>query len=494
MRDGLILVTGATGYIASRLIPRLLSRGNPVRALARDVRRLDGRMWAGHVEPCEADVMVPSSLPSALDGVRTAYYLIHNMTFGRGYQARELEGARAFSSAAREAGVEHIIYLGGLADPQAHIAAHLRSRIETGRVLRQGDVPVTEFRAGAIIGSGSISFEMIRFITELFPILPGPRWLHHRSQPIAIDNVIDYLVCALDQKENGGRIFEIGGPEVSSYEDLILRYARIRGLTRRIFLLPYIPLWFMAWGVGKMTPVPRPIAYALIGGLANDSVVQDDSAGRVFPEVALINYEQAVGEALTHFHPDRIEPVWRAGLETEKSLKHEGFFINQNQTLLNTTHEKVFSVIENMGAENGWPYADWIWRLRGWMDKIISPQTREPYKASSGFAPASPIRGPNLAVGERLDFYRVEALDPDRMLLRSELKAPGRGWMGWQVLRNFTGPAGGSEQPSYGMRLIQTSYFAPWGLPGFLYWYLLYPFHAMVFRGLLRAIKRKAEG
>lgn len=322
----LILVTGATGYIASRLIPRLLERGHRVRALARDPRRLDGRAWSGLVEIFPGDVMDASGLAPALEGVQAAYYLIHNMTSGRGYTGRELEGARNFASACEAAGVKHIIYLGGLADPEQYLAPHMRSRIETGRVLREGKVPVTEFRAGVIAGAGSISFEMIRFMTELFPLVPGPAWLNNRSQPIAIQNVIDYLLAALDNANGRGGVFEIGGPQIFRYRELMLQYARLRGLKRGVILLPYIPLWFMAWGVGLTTPVPRRVAYALIGGLSADSVVQHPEALTVFPEVTLVDFAQAARAALTRLHPERLERVWKSDGRL-RSLKHEGFFI-----------------------------------------------------------------------------------------------------------------------------------------------------------------------
>src|SRR5215208_6525058 len=311
--DKLILVTGATGYIASRLVPRLLNAGYRVRCLARDPRRLKGRGWSHSVEVVQGDVTTPSTLHAALKGVHTAYYLIHNMTYGHGYTSLELDSARAFASAAAEAGVEHIIYLGGLADPEQHIAPHMRSRIETGRVLREGNVPVTEFRAGVIAGSGSISFEMIRFMTELLPIVPGPSWMKNKSQPIAIQNVIDYLFAALTNPAGRGGVFEIGGPDITTYGDLMLRYARIRGLQRRMVLLPGIPIWFMAFGVGLITPVPYPIAYALIGGLSADSVVKHPEALNVFPEVNLIDFNSAVKEALEKTHPSHIERVWDDG-------------------------------------------------------------------------------------------------------------------------------------------------------------------------------------
>lgn len=322
----LILVTGATGYIASRLIPRLLERGHRVRALARDPRRLDGRVWAASTDIFPADVTDAPTLAAALEGVYAAYYLVHNMSSGRGYADLELQGARNFARAAEQAGVRHIIYLGGLADPEQHIAPHMRSRIETGAALREGRVPVTEFRAGIIVGSGSISFEMIRFMMELFPILPGPTRLRNKTQPIAVQNVIDYLLAALDHSDGQGEVFEIGGPEIVSYADLMLRYARLRRLKRRLMLFPALPSWFMAFGIGLMTPVPRPIAHALVGGLSADSVVLHNEALRVFPEVKLIDFDTAVREVLTHLHPARIERVWESSGRVQ-SLKHEGFFI-----------------------------------------------------------------------------------------------------------------------------------------------------------------------
>ena len=325
MTAKLILVTGATGYIASRLIPQLLERGYRVRALARQPERLQSRVWYPQVEMVRGDVMEPESLVSALDGVHTAYYLIHNMTFGRGYTSIEIEGARNFANAAEQAGVEHIIYLGGLADPEQHIAPHMRSRIETGMTLRQGSVPVTEFRAGVIAGSGSISFEMIRFMAELFPIIPGPTWLRNKSNPIAVQNVIDYLLAALTNPNGRGGVYEVGVRKTYTYVELMKIYAEMRGHKRMFILLPFIPVWFMAFGIDLMTPVPRRIAYALVGGLSSDSVILHDVAEKTFPEVKLMDYESAVAEAMTRLHPLTIEPVWDT--RQNAALKHEGFFI-----------------------------------------------------------------------------------------------------------------------------------------------------------------------
>ncbi len=460
----LILVTGANGYIASRLIPRLLERRYRVRVLARQAHSLAGRGWLSKVEVVEGDVTETENLSAALKGVHTAYYLIHNMSLGRGYTRIETAAARNFASIAQEKSVEHIIYLGGLADPQdKHIAPHMLSRIETGEVLRNGKVPVTEFRAGVIAGSGSISFEMIRFMTELFPIVIGPGWLRNKSQPIAIQNVVDYLVAALENPNGRGRIFEIGGPHVMKYSDSMLTYARIRGLKRGLITFPGIPVSLMARIVGWMTPVPRPIAYALIEGLAADSIVQHDEARRVFPNVKLISYEEATREALADLSPTNVERVWE-GLQREvTNFRHEGFFISWCRVEVNASPEKIFRVLTSLGGRKGWPYANWLWQLRGWIDRFLPHPSPSPIGRS----------------GDYIDYYRIESLEPNHLLLlHSELRAPGEGWMEWQIDDHM---------------LTQTAFFAPRGFSGFLYWYLLYPVHTLVFRGLIKAIAKRSE-
>jgi uncharacterized protein YbjT (DUF2867 family) len=429
----LILVTGATGYIAGRLIPRLLDAGHRVRALARRPHQLDGRGWSSLVDIVPGDVMDAPSLASVLMGVDTAYYLIHNMSSGRGYPERELDGARNFASAAADAGVRHIIYLGGLADPEQQIAPHMRSRIETGATLRQGRVPVTEFRAGVIAGSGSTSFEMIRFMTELCPIIPGPIWLRNKSQPIAVQNVVDYLVAALENHNGYGQIFEIGSPEVTSYGDLMLRYARLRGHKRRLVLLPHIPIGFMAFGISLVTPVPKPIAYALVGGLSSDSLVLRDHARRVFPEVNLIDFDSAVAEALTHLHPARIERVWDDGQHISKSLKHEGFFVEHRETKIAASLEKIFAVLLQQAGKTNW---------------------------------------------------LVEDSGSNQKLLIHKSHIFGDHWLEWHVSRDNISTC-----------LTQTTFLAPRGPGGFIFWVLLFPFRAFAFRSLLRTIaKRTSKG
>ena len=428
----LILVTGATGYIASRLIPRLLERGYRIRALARQPQKLGRRSWFPHVEMVQGDVMDASTLAPAFEGVETAYYLIHNMSSGHGYTEIELEAARNFSGAAQACGARHIIYLGGLADESQHIAPHMRSRIETGATLRQGQVPVTEFRAGVIAGSGSISFEMIRFMTELFPVIPAPVWIKNKSQPISTQNVIDYLLSALDNHDGQGRVFEIGGPDVTTYRELMLQYAAVRGHKRSFLLLPYVPLWFMAFGIGLMTPVPSPIARALVGGLSSDSVVVHDNVREIYPEVNLIDFESATREALTHLHPLKIERVWEDGAGRIKTLKHEGFFIDYRKIKVEAPPEKIFQTIIKFAKH---------------------------FEAQK---------------------FVVDNIEPNySLLLRLQAKIPGESWIEWRVI----------DHASSVTYLSQTVFFAPRGLAGFLFWYGSRPLREFAFYKLMKVFR-----
>jgi uncharacterized protein YbjT (DUF2867 family) len=468
----LILVTGATGYVAGCLLPVLLSKGYEVRCLVRNPARLQEQSWCSRVEIIQGDVTQPQSLPAAMQGVSTAYYLIHNMSSGAHYIEIERTAAENFGCAARSAGLEHIIYLGGLADPQANISRHLRSRIETGDLLRQCGVPVTEFRASLIIGAGSTSFEMIRYLTEQLPLLIGPRWFHYRTQPVAIHDVLEYLLVALEDSENRGKIYEIGGLEVITYAETMRTYARLRGLERRMLVLPSLPVKFMAAFVHLLTPVPFPIAAPLIGGMQGDSIVQQNLAQQDFPGIQPAGYSRAVQIALAQLTPAHLDLACKKAISpTRRKIK--GFFFECDQVQVDATQETIYQNFTNLGGERGWLYLDGLWKLRGWLDRLFG---------------GPGLRGRNdtkeLQIGDVIDFYRVEALEPQHMLrLKAELKAPGEGWMEWRV---EPGTAGRTS-------LIQAVYFAPKGLAGFLYWYLLYPFHRLVFRGLIRSMAKKAK-
>jgi uncharacterized protein YbjT (DUF2867 family) len=471
-RDKFILVTGATGYIGGQLIPRLLERGYRVRYLARDASRLQSRSWFSQVEIIQCDLTDCDLLRKTMGDVSAAYYLIHNMAQGQHYNALDLSAASDFASAASAAGVEHIIYLGGLADPNAKIGFHMRSRIQTGNILRQGSVPVTEFRASLIIGPGSISFEMIRYLTEQFPILVGPRWLSNRSQPIATPNVLDYLLAALETPACKGKIIEIGGPDVLIYAHAMLEYARLRGLKRRLLILPVIPVRLMAYWVGKLTPIPESIAAPLIDGMRSDSVVRDNAAQLIFPEIQPMGYQAAVSQALSQLSPAQVEPVWRSSAVSDIIIKHAGFLIDFRQLRVEASPEAVFLACIRLGGKRGWLYLDRLWKLRGLFDQLLGGPGMRGRQDEDG-----------LHTGQVVDFYHVEALEPGQMVrLRAELKAPGEGWMEWQV----------KPQPEGGAILSQVAYFAPKGVPGFLYWYLLYPVHRLVFAGLIKKLARRA--
>jgi uncharacterized protein YbjT (DUF2867 family) len=468
----LVLVTGATGYIGGCLVPRLLEKGYRVRALVRDPGRLSGRSWFSQIGVAHGDIILPDLLHQAMQGVFTAYYLIHNMTSGPGYFEKEVDSARKFASAARAAGVQHIIYLGGLADPQDDIGLHLRSRIQTGVALRNEGVPLTEFRASLIIGAGSISFEMIRYLTEQLPILFGPAWINNLTQPIAVQNVLDYLLAALENSDSHGKIYEIGGRDILTYAGTISVYARLRGLKRRVIALPGLSVDLMARFAGLLTPIPTRIAGPLLGGMCSDSVVRDESAKRDFPQIHSLDYETSVSMALEHLSPGCLETGWENGASSFK-IKRAGFFIEGQRIRLAIQPAAAFRVITSLGGRAGWLYLNALWKLRGFVDRLVGGPGLRGRKT-----------GHDLVVGDVLDFYRVEALENDRLMrLKAELKAPGQGWMEWRV----------EPDSEAGVLITQIAYFAPKGLSGFLYWYVLLPVHRLVFTGLIKAIARHAQ-
>jgi uncharacterized protein YbjT (DUF2867 family) len=468
----LLLVTGVTGYVGSCLVPHLLEKGYRVRVLVRDPERLHGRAWLPRVEVALGDMLDAGSLKIALEQVTAAIYLVHNMSSGQGYESRELESARNFLAAAEAADIQHIVYLGGLANPQEEIGPHLRSRLQTGEILRSGLIPVTEFRASLVIGSGSISFEMIRYLTEQIPVIVGPRNLKKLTQPIAIQNVLEYLLAALETPACRGRVYEIGGGDVLSYAQTMLTYARLRGLTRRVLLFPWISDTLMAFFTGKLTPVPSLIARPLIGGMRSHSIVRDGSALEMFPQVQPLAYQDSVLQALENLSPPRLDQDWQNG-DSFCRMKREGFFIENRQGRIEVQPEVVYQLVSGMGGKGGWIYLNGLWKLRGFIDRLIGgPGLRGRSSKET------------LSVGDVLDYYCVEAVTPGRLLrLKAELKAPGLGWMEWR-----TNP----DVDSDGTVLSQTVYFAPRGVWGFIYWYFLWPVHALVFAGLIRGIARRA--
>lgn len=476
-----VLVTGATGYIGGRLVPRLLVAGYRVRCLAREPARLQGRPWVGQVEVVPGDCLQADTLPAALAGVHAAFYLVHSMAAGRQFEQRDLVAARQFGQAARAAGVRRIIYLGGLGESGPALSKHLRSRQETGDALRESGVPVTEFRAAVIVGSGSLSFEIIRYLTERLPVMICPRWVYSRAQPIAIGDVLDYLVAALQTPESAGRILEIGGADVLTYGDMIRGYARVRGLRRWLIPVPVLTPRLSSYWVHLVTPVPAAIAQPLIEGLRNDVVVRDDSARRLFPHIRPMGYEAAVRQALANLEAGRVETAWtdavassQGDLRPVQLTTQEGLIIERRQRLVQASPEAVFGAFTQLGGATGWLYMDWAWQVRGAIDRLLG-----------GVGLRRGRRDPQaVRVGDAVDFWRVEAVEPDRLLrLRAEMKVPGRAWLEFRVE-----PRGRSAAV-----LSQTAFFAPRGLGGLLYWYALYPIHALIFSGLIERLARRAE-
>lgn len=477
-----VLVTGATGYIGGRLVGRLLEGGFHVRCLARDPARLQGRPWLGQVEVAAGDCLRAETLPAALRGVEAAFYMVHSMAGGHNFEQRDVLAARNFATAARAEGVQRIIYLGGLGDPNTALSGHLRSRQETGAVLRESGVPVTEFRAPVIVGSGSLSFEIIRYLTERLPVMICPRWLYTRIQPIAIRNVLDYLVAALDTPESAGRILEIGGAEVLTYGDLLRGYAKARGLKRWLVSVPVLTPRLSSYWVHLVTPVPATIARPLIQGLRNDVIVRDDTARRLFPQIKPMDYATAVRLALANLETGHVQTVWSDALSSSQGdltpvvlATQEGIILERRQRLVRAPAPMVYRAFSRLGGATGWLCMNWAWRVRGLADRLLG-----------GVGLRRGRRDPQeVRVGDAVDFWRVEAVEPNHLLrLRAEMKVPGRAWLEFRVE-----PIDASTS-----KLSQTAFFAPRGLAGLLYWYLLYPVHSFIFSGLAKKLALLAEG
>ena len=472
-----ILVTGATGYVGGRLVPRLLAAGHQVRVLARDPARLAGRPWERRVELVRGDVLDPATLGPALQGVEAAYCLIHSMDERPGFHERDLAAARTFGGAARAAGVARIIYLGGLGDDDASdLSPHLRSRHQTGRALAEAGVPVTELRAAVVVGSGSLSFEIVRHLVERLPVMVAPRWVYRRIQPIAIGDVLAYPVAALAVLESAGRVIEIGGADVLTYRDMMLGYARRRGLRRLLVPVPLLSPRLSSHWVHWMTPVPWGIARPLIEGLRSEVVVRDDLARRLFPAIAPLHHAEALEQAL-ELDP---ETRWTDALASSQGsappvllTSEEGLIRERRQLTVRAPPEAVFRVFSGLGGRRGWLFADWAWALRGLADRLVG-----------GVGLRRGRRDPDaLRQGDALDFWRVERVDPPALLrLRAEMKVPGRAWLQLEA-----------RPAAEGTRLVQTAFFEPRGLAGLVYWYLLYPVHALIFSGMARRIAARAE-
>ncbi|MFP8487941.1 SDR family oxidoreductase [Gracilimonas sp. Q87] len=479
-----ILVTGVTGYIGGRLVPQLLSKGYDVRVLTRDAERLEGRNWIKDVEVVEGDVLEPETLPKVMENVDVAYYLIHSMSgkSNADFHERDMQAARNFGEAANQTGVDRILYLGGLGNPDDNLSEHLASRQKTGEVLRESGVAVTEFRAAIVVGSGSKSFEMIRYLTERVPVMISPKWVYSKVQPIAIRNVLQYLVLAIEKPETKNQIIGIGGSSIITYADMMKMYAEIKGLKRLLIPVPFLSPGLSSHWVHWMTPIPASLARPLIEGLKNDVLVQNDKARRLFPEVKPISYKKAVELALARLDTDEVETTWNDALISSKGDERpviletkEGLNIERRIRKIDVPQKKVFEVFTGLGGEKGWLTFEWAWKLRGILDRLVG---------GVGFRRGR--RHPQkLRIGDALDFWRVEAIKPGEILrLRAEMKVPGRAWLEFQA---------STDEESGKTKLVQTAYFAPKGLMGLLYWYALYPIHSFIFSSMIDNIVKEAE-
>jgi uncharacterized protein YbjT (DUF2867 family) len=472
-----ILVTGATGYIGGRLATRLLARGHRVRAMARDSRRL-GTLSAAGAECVTGDALEPESLVPALHGVAVAYYLIHSMGSGPDFAQRDREAAGNFAAACAAAGVNRIIYLGGLGQPGPTLSKHLASRQEAGDVLRAGPVPVTELRAAIIVGAGSASFEIIRDLARKLPVMVCPRWVRSRCEPIALDQVLDYLIGVLDEPRTVGEVLEIGGGEVLTYEHMLRQCAAALGKRVRILVVPVLTPRLSSYWLNLVTSVPMGIARPLAEGLRNDVVTTDHRIREWIP-LPRVTFRQAVDRALAEDRAGPLATRWTGatGACRVESLRRRGAVLRDERVLrANASPAALFAAVERLGGGTGWYYADWLWRFRGLLDRLVG-----------GVGMRRGRRDPvAIALGDPIDFWRVEEFVPGHLLrLRAEMKVPGAATLEFEVA---------PEADGSGAVLSQRAQFEPHGTGGRAYWDALRPLHALVFRGLAAGIVRAAEG
>lgn len=471
-----VLLTGATGYVGGRLLPVLERRGYAIRCLARRPEFLASRRGAS-TEVVAGDVLDSASLASVMAGIETAYYLVHSMGSAGSFQDEDRQAAQNFASAAKAAGVHRIIYLGGLGNDREQLSSHLESRHEVGHILRASGIQVVEFRASIVIGAGSLSFELVRALVERLPAMVTPRWVRVLAQPIAIKDLLEYLVGALDQPLEGNPIIEIGGPDQVSYGDLMLEYARQRGLRRLTIPVPVLTPWLSSLWLGLVTPVYARVGRKLIESIRHPTVVRDDSARRFFPGIHPLGVRDAIAQALQDEEREFAAPRWSDALSASGIQPRWGGsrlgnrLIDVRQMRVTATAEEAFAPIRRIGGRTGWYFADWLWRLRGFIDLLVGGVGMR-----RGRRDLDALR-----VGDVVDWWRVEAYEPNRLLrLAAEMKLPGRAWLEFEVTRSADATI-----------IQQTAIFDPAGLAGLLYWYCVYPLHQLVFAGMLRGITRR---
>lgn len=469
----MILLTGATGYVGGRLLKALEAAGLPVRCLARHPEHLEGRVGRGTVIVA-GDALDPASLAPALQGASAAYYLIHSMGSSASFEERDREAARNFGAAARQAGLGRIIFLGGLGNEDDRLSAHLRSRQEVGEILRASGVPVIEFRASIVLGSGSLSFEMIRSLVERLPVMVAPRWVSIPAQPIAINDLVAYLLAALSLPPGENRLFEIGGADQVSYGGLMREYARQRGLRRLVVPVPLLTPRLSSLWLGLVTPLYARVGRKLIDSIRHPTVVRDPSALTAFP-IRPVGYREAIAAALRNEDREFAETRWLDALSASGAerrwygVRFGARLVDSRVVHVEAPKDRVFATVRRIGGRVGWYYGNGLWRVRGAIDILLG-----------GVGLRRGRRHPeNLRVGDTVDCWRVEALEPGRrLLLAAEMKLPGRAWLEFDM-----------EGAASATTLRQTAIFDPAGLLGRAYWYLMYPLHQVLFAGMLRGIK-----
>jgi uncharacterized protein YbjT (DUF2867 family) len=469
----LTLVTGASGYVGGRLVPELERRGHRVRCLARRPEHVRPRVGAA-TEVVAGDLLDPASLQAALAGVEAACYLVHSMGSRGDFEAEDRQAAANFAAAARAAGVRRIVYLGGLGH-EPGLSRHLRSRQEVGRILRESGVPTIELRASIVIGSGSLSFEMVRALVERLPVMVTPRWVSQPSQPLAIEDLVEYLVGALEVPVSASSVVEIGGPDRVSYADLMREFARQRGLRRLMLRVPVLSPRLSSLWLGLVTPLYARVGRELVESTRNATVVDDDSARRLFPALHPRGVSEAIARALRNEERAFAETRWSDALSSGDTRAWGGSsvgsrLVDSRSLRVARAPGQVFVPVRRIGGATGWYYADWLWRLRGFLDLL-----------AGGVGVRRGRRDPDrLRPGDALDFWRVEAVVEGELLrLRAEMRLPGRAWLQFEL-----------EPEPGGTLLRQTAIFEPRGLGGLAYWYALYPLHQLVFAGMLRGIAR----
>ncbi|MGC5345432.1 SDR family oxidoreductase [Streptomyces sp. DT171] len=478
------LVTGATGYIGGRLVPELLEAGHRVRCLARTPEKLRDYPWAGEAEVVRGDVTDAESVRSSLRGIDVAYYLVHALGSGPDFEETDRRAARVFAEQARAVGVRRIVYLGGLTPedvPVDRLSPHLRSRAEVGDVFLGSGVPTTALRAAVIIGSGSASFEMLRYLTERLPVMLTPSWVSTRIQPVAVRDVLRYLVGSAHMPEDVNRTFDIGGPDIVTYRDMMQEYARVAGLPHRLIVpVPMLTPRLSSHWIGLVTPVPRAIARPLAESLRYEVVCREHDIDRYVPDGPgrPFSFREALSLALQRVREAKVTTRWSSAsvpgvpsdpLPTDPDWAGGSLYTDVREREVDASPEALWRVVEGIGGDHGWYSFPLAWAVRGWLDRLFGG-----VGLRRGRRDAERLR-----VGDSLDFWRVEEIEPGRLLrLRAEMRLPGLAWLELYVERDGNGRA----------RYRQRALFHPHGLLGHAYWWSISPFHALLFGGMARNI------